>query len=273
MNQITYQGTRLAGPALVAPVLVQMGAGAVFYICAAFYAIGLYYVLRIRTDSTGAMDQDRSLFHNFIAGLVYTYRHPLLFPLTILVTIHCALTMSFEAMFPALSDVYSSSAATGVSLLMTAIGLGSSIAVILLALSQGEKVNGIVIFVLGIGSGLSSMAVAISPGMVTGFVATAALGATTVGFMTIITVVFQQASPDALRGRIFSVFLFHAGGVMAFGNLANGILTDLYGPAWAFFFTGLAFTVVMLLSLVAPSLRRLYTSGSAEVIPTAIRSG
>jgi hypothetical protein len=270
MNQVTYQGTRLLGPALIAPILVQMGAGAVFYLCAAFYAVGLYYVLRIRTDSTGVIDQDRSLFHNFTAGLVYTYRHPLLFPLTLLVTVHCALTMSFEAMFPALSSLHYPSAAMGVSLLMTAVGLGASIAVIALALVRDEKVvNGPVTLALGIGSGLASMAVAFAPGPVIGFAATTVLGVTSIGFMTIITIVYQRVAPDALRGRIFSVFLFHAGGVMAFGNLGNGILTDLYSAAGVFFFAGLVFVAVMMISLAIPTLRHLYTFGFAAIPPDA----
>ena len=49
--------------------------------------------------------------------------------------------------------------------------------------------------------------------------------------MTLANSLMQSVVPDALRGRISSLYVMHAGGLMAFANLANGYFADFFGAA------------------------------------------
>ena len=70
-----------------------------------------------------------------------------------------------------------------------------------------------------------------------------------------------MASPDAIRGRVMSVYLWHIGGMMATFNLVNAALADDFGVAPVLVVAGLAFTVSIVASVVVRPLRRLYFEG------------
>jgi len=59
LNQATNQGSRLIGPAMIAPLLATTGVESAFFLCTGFYAISLIQVLRIRTVSKGAIDKSK----------------------------------------------------------------------------------------------------------------------------------------------------------------------------------------------------------------------
>jgi MFS family permease len=80
--------------------------------------------------------------------------------------------------------------------------------------------------------------------------------------MTLAMTFVQESLPDALRGRVGGLFLMSAGGIMSFGNLANGYLADRYGASVILGVPAVAFVVLLLLiSAVRPALRRIYDDG------------
>ena len=80
--------------------------------------------------------------------------------------------------------------------------------------------------------------------------------------MAITNAYVLMIAPDRLRGRISSLYVLHAGGIMAFANLGYGFLADQYS-AWAIFIvTGVLFVAVVIgLSGSQPLLRRVYRTG------------
>ncbi len=57
LSQATMHGSRLFGPLLICPLLATVGIEWAFLLCTGFYAISLIQTLRIRTFSTGKIDQ------------------------------------------------------------------------------------------------------------------------------------------------------------------------------------------------------------------------
>ena len=78
LNEATQQGSRLFGPLAIAPLLAFFDVAAAFWLCSAFYGVGLFQVLRIKTHSTGRIDPNRSFLRNMATGFIYTYQHPML---------------------------------------------------------------------------------------------------------------------------------------------------------------------------------------------------
>ena len=104
--------------------------------------------------------------------------------------------------------------------------------------------------------------------MAIGMLATSAMGATQTAYMVITLTMMQSMVPDSVRGRISSIYIIHAGGIMSFANFGNGALAELFDPFWLLAVGGLAFLAVTLASGLGPTMRRIYWTGSPAPAPT-----
>lgn len=270
LNAATIHGSRLLGPLLIAPLMGAVfedttgitGVTGAFLLCTVFYAIGMVQTLRVRTASTGVVRQDRSIIANLLEGLTYLYSHPLLRPLMILVVAHCALTMSFESILPVLSVEKLQAEGAAFSYLMMCVGAGAMIGVVVLGGLRSEATKGRVLLWLGIFSGLTPLALAVSPSLPVALLSAVAMGASQATFMALFASIIQTIIPDSIRGRATAIHNLHIGGIMAIFNLVNGGLADLVGAPILLIAPGLAFVGIVGLSFGSLALRRLYTEGS-----------
>ena len=210
LNQATQQGSRLFGPIAITPLLLFFGNGgggenasitgvaAAFWLCSAFYCLGLIQVLRIKTRSSGKIDPKRSFFQNLAAGFIYTYQHPMLMAMVLLALAHCSLTMSYESMLPAISQEKLGAGSAGFSYLIAGVGAGALISSIFLAGIQNERTRGRVFLVFAITSGLGPIALALSTNRELSIAATVFMGVNQAGFMTITHTIIQSIAPDEI---------------------------------------------------------------------------
>ena len=270
LNEATQQGSRLFGPLAILPLLAYFGNGgaegdasnlgmaAAFWLCSAFYSVGLVQVLRIKTRSTGKIDPNRSFFQNLAAGFVYVYHTPMLLSMVLLALAHCSLTMSYESMLPAISQEKLGAGSAGFSYLIAGVGAGALVSSIFLAGIQNERTRGRVFLFFAITSGLGPIALALSTNRELSIAATVLMGVNQAGFMTITHTIIQSIVPDEMRGRISGVYSVHVGGSMALANLTNGGLTDLLNAPLVLTTGGIIFIVLIVSSAGLPQLRRIY---------------
>ena len=268
LNQATMNGSRLVGPAAIAPLLATTGAEGAFFLCTVFYAISLVQSLRITTASTGKIDTRRGFVSNMTDGLVYVYRTPVLRAIVLLALFHCGLTMSFESLLPVLSRQALGAEGAGFSYLMMAVGAGALIAVFLIAGIRSEVSKGRLFLNLGVLSGLTPAILAASQNMPMALFSAAAMGASQAGFMTITHTMIQAVTPDGVRGRVGAVYSVHIGGMMASANLVNGTLADTVNAPMLLLVGGGLFIGIMFISWQRVTLRRIYTRG----LPAEARS-
>jgi len=278
LNAATLHGSRLLGPLVIAPILASTNVGWAFLACGSMYALTLLQVLRIRTVSTGKVQEGEGFVANLLAGLSYTYGHSLLISLTLLVAAHCALTMSFESLLPLFSETKLHAGGAGVGYLMMAVGAGALVTSLGLAGVQSSLVRGRLFFSLGLASGVASAALALAPTTLLALLAAAGLGAGGAGYMTLNTTMVQAIAPDAIRGRISGVQLWHTGGIMAIMNLGNGAMADVFREPLVLGFSGaplllagsgILFVIVMLFSVLRAPLRSIYTQGTPTLATAA----
>ena len=276
--QATMQGARFTGALLVLVLLwaTDQRQDWVFFLCTGLYSVGLSLILSIRTTSRGVVEKGRRVvFRNLLAGLHFMYRHPLVLSLILLTVLHCGMTMSFESLFPVISrDKLGMEEGAGFVLGFSYLMVGYGGAAMLVALGlggvQSERVRGRLFPILGVLSGLTPVALAFSPHLPMAVLATAAMGATQAGFMTLVNGMVQTISPDAIRGRVMSVNSWHIQGFMATFNLVNGALASFTTLTASLILGagGVGFVVVMLASFVRAPLRWMYQSG----VPAEARS-
>ena len=261
LNQAAQQGSRLLGPAAIAPLMATTGAEATFFLCTGFYLVGLVQVLRIRTASRGVIDRTLGFVSNMTAGLTYMYRTPVLRAIVLIALFHCGLTMSFESLLPVLSEQELDAKGAGFTYLMMAVGGGALLTVTAMAGVRSEALKGRLFLNLGVLSGLAPVVLGLSTNMPMALVSAAAMGATQAGFMTLTHTMIQAVTPDGIRGRVGGVYSIHIGGTMAVANLVNGGLADTVNAPLLLLVGGVAFVFIMFFSWQRYTLRQIYTRG------------
>ena len=264
-----YYATRLIGPGLIAPLTGVVDLKWIFLACSGLYGVGLIFVLQILTVSTGVVEPGTGLMYNAMSGFRYVYGHPVLRSVIFLVLFHCTLVMSFESLLPAISSNRLGAGGGGVAYMHMMVGLGALLVSIALAPIRGEGLRGRLFLLTAVVSPLGNVVLGIAPSLPIAALGMVVIGVSHTGFMTIATIMIQSVAPDGLRGRITSIYLIHAGGIMSFSYFANGALADVFDATWILSVGGLTFLGVVVASLFMSTPRRLYRVG----VPTPVGAG
>src|SRR5579875_2411741 len=246
LNSVATFGSRLLGPAVGALLLQFTGVGAVFAMTAGLYVFAMLCLWRVRRPETHPVSAENIWQQN-----VETWRYVLIAPMMamtfLVVGLHCALTMSFDAV-----------------LMAGTFSLGGL---------RTDTAKGPLLFATGILSGVTTAALALAHAPLAAFIVMAGMGASQGIFMALANTLVQEAVPDALRGRVSAAFLMGTGGVMSIANLVVGEMADRAGIGAVLLVPALLFiTALLALSGVVPGLRRLYGTGSLPTMPVAARA-
>jgi MFS family permease len=258
LNQATQQGSRLVGPIMLVPLIGTFGIEAAFWMCSAFYLIGLIQITRITTRSTGEIDRRRGFFQNLVAGFEYVYGRPQLLAMVMLVLAHCSLVMSYEAILPGISEEKLGSGAVGVSYLMAGVGGGALVASIFIAGVQSVTLRGYLFLFFGVTSALGPIIMALTTLPMLSILAAISIGVNQSGFMTISHAIIQGMTDDRVRGRVSGVYSMHVGGSMAISNALSATVADIFNASIVMAVGGLILVVVIAASVGVGPIRRLY---------------
>lgn len=258
LNQATQQGARLAGAMAIAPLLGLVNIESAFWLCSGLYFLGFLQVSRMTTRSTGVIDESQGFWANMFEGFVYVYKRPIIMSMVLLVLAHCAFTMSYESMLPAISEDKMGTGRVGVSYLIAGVGAGALFASVFLAGVRSESTRGKLFLFFAFSSALGPMLLAWSDNTGLSVAATVIMGANQAGFMTISHTIIQSLTEDHVRGRVAGVYSVHVGGSMAVTNMANAAFADVFSASAVLVVGGLIFVAAVFVSLGVNPLRRLY---------------
>ena len=275
LNAATRHGARFFGLLVASPLLAVdfIGIAGVLVLSVVFQIAGTFQMLRIRTVSTGESAPEHGLARSIVDGLVYIYTNKTIALFILLVAFHCALVMSNDSILPVFSrEELGASDGSVLGYLVMAFGVGSLVGILLMAGVRNEQRKGRLLIWTGILSGVTPALLAFTPNVPLALLASAAMGASQATFMALTNAYIQSVVPDRIRGRISSLYILHAGGVMAFANLGYGFMADTFSAPPILFATGVMFVaVVVSLALGQGDLRRLYRTGSPA--PTQAGAG
>ena len=103
-----------------------------------------------------------------------------------------------------------------------------------------------------------------SPPIILAVAVSAVMGGAQSAFMALTNTYVQTIAPDRLRGRISSLYILHAGGIMAFANLGYGFIADAFSAPPILMATAAAFLLFLFSANASlPDLRRVYRTGAA----------
>ena len=267
LNAATRHGARFFGLLVASPLLAIpfIGVSGVLVLSVTCQIVGTIFISLARTRSTGDALAQSGVLRSMADGLVYIYTNRMISIFILLVAFHCALVMSNDSILPVFSrNELGAVDGSILGYMVMGFGAGSLIGTILMAGVRSERRKGQWLLWTGIISGVTPILLAFSPNAVAAIPVCALMGAAQSTFMALTTTYVQTIAPDRLRGRISSLYILHAGGIMAFANLGYGFTADVFSSPPILYVTAIVFLAFLsAFGISLPDLRRVYRTGRA----------
>ena len=259
-------GSRIVGPLLGLPLLVTVGAGAIFVAGGVLLVGGLAVLSRVSLHRATAVTTSdwRSAIDDLRDAVRYIESDRQLTAVMLLVTLHCGLTMAFDSMMPTLATIVGG-ASTLYTSIIVGIGVGSVIGILGLSMIRSAAAQGTAFMLAGVGSGLSMVLLGFATTPLTVVLAAGVTGATQATYMALTATIIQQRVSDGMRGRVLSLYLSLATVHMAFLNFGFGWAADGIGVRILLIAPGVLWTALFVTAFARIDTIRAIGRGHATV--------
>jgi MFS family permease len=234
LNSVSFNGARIVGPALAGVLIARVGLAPGFLLNAIAFAFSIAMLATI--PGRPPLPREATFVGDMLEGIGYALRTPAVRFILGLQIILSFCVFNFSVYVPLLAKNVLGMGAEGFGLLMTCLGVG--------ALAAGLSLGGIGL----LPPGLIAAALAVACGGLVGLGFTrvlevAALVLAITGFSGTIVMAgcntsLQLGAPDALRGRVMSLYTLLSGGIFPLGAFWVGFVSEHWGVSRAFLVNG-----------------------------------
>lgn len=263
LNAVTLTNLGLTGSQMlgqpISGLLINLGGiETAFGAQSALLTLGLLPLLGLRVPRVAA-DATRRLGEELREGLAFVAGHAGIRAL-MFVLLATALVMAgtFMALLPRIAREELGAEAFAASLLFGAMGPGTLMASLLLASFARLRRAGLFFLATLVAGGVLNVALGLAPWYWFALVIMFITG-WNAGFFTNLNMALVQAhTPNALMGRVMSIYTICMVGGMPIGALASGAISDVVGAREWFAICGAALLALGLVAMVTqPALRRM----------------
>jgi MFS family permease len=243
-NSARFNLTRVLGPALAGVLLARIGAPACLAIAAGSSAgvIAATWLIRPPERRRGHLTPWRSALGE---GVEYLRADPVARLLLLLTGATGLVVLPYQAFLPAFARDELQIGATGLGVLLAAVGVGAVFGALLSGtrLAARRPALSMAAFSFASGAGLAAFALSTPARGAPVWLAIAALALTglgSIGYQTMANATLQLRVPDALIGRVMGVWVVVNAGVTPLGSLALGGVAERFGLPVVLFWCGVA---------------------------------
>lgn len=229
LNSSIFNGARIVGPALAGIVTGIWGEGVCFLLNTLSFGAVLGSLLAMRLHPEGSRRTPAGPWRQIQEGLLYAARTPHVRALLSLVTATSLFALPYTILLPAVAGGILKSDARGLGLLMSAAGLGSLAGALAMARRRGLKGLGRTAGFMSFLFGLGLLAFSLSTRFWLSAVLLSAVGFFLMSQMAAVNTLLQGLVPDALRGRLISLYVVTFIGMAPVGSLLMGKLAGRLG--------------------------------------------
>ena len=233
LNSAMFNAARILGPAVAGLVIGVAGVTMCFFLNGLSFVAVIAGLLAMReADLNGGvrLARPRSVAEvgaNLGEGLRYVRRTPVVLLAVMLVGLVSTMGMNFNVLMPAMANDVLDVGATGFGFLMSAMGLGSLLAALVIAYQRRPRISILLVGAFALGTlEVVFAGVRIFP---LALVAVFGAGAGAIAMTATANSAIQLAVPDALRGRVLGVYLTVFAGSTPVGGLFAGWLASSFG--------------------------------------------
>src|SRR5438128_6517801 len=236
LNSAAFTAALIVGPAVAGVLIAEVGVGPAFFVNSAGFVGVILTLGRLEARGLPARAGRATMLAEILEGLRYARRTPRLLLALGLVLIVSLCVFNFTVYVPLLARTVLGLGAEGFGFLMAALGVGA-VAGALTVGGRGSREPGpmflsaaLAFAALG-GLGLSRHVWMATPLLVvTGYFG--------IVLMASCNTSMQLGAPDALRGRVMSLYTWVTGGVFPIGAFLVGSISQAWGVSVAFLWNG-----------------------------------
>jgi MFS family permease len=228
LNSSMFNGARIVGPAVAGILVASVGEGWCFLLNSVSYVAVIAGLLAMRLDAAHTRRPPAG-HHSILEGYRFILgAHPVR-DLLLLLGLMSLLGMPYSVLMPIFADRILHGGAKALGLLMGISGVGALAGALSLALKRSPKGLGLWIAACAMGFGAALIAFSLSRSLLLSVLLMLPLGYTLMVQMASTNTLIQMMIPDALRGRVMSVYSMMFMGMAPIGALLGGTLAHHLG--------------------------------------------
>jgi predicted MFS family arabinose efflux permease len=261
LNSAAFNGARIIGPFFAGLTIASIGVAACFYVNAASFLAAIIALLMIRAKGetgkgvflkspgeSGGSGRLSALVRDLREGLSFVTGRRDIFRILLLVATFSLFGIPFITLLPVFAEDILNVGPRGLGILAGASGLGALTAAAFIAFKGEIAKKGRLMTTSGLIFGAALLAFSLSREYGVSIVILILAGWGMVSFLAVANSVIQLGTPDALRGRVMSVYAFVFLGIAPAGNALMGSVAHAIGTGRAVSIGSLLCLFVVLLS-------------------------
>jgi len=233
LNSAVFNGARVVGPALAGSLIAAYGVGTAFLINGISFVAVLAALVAMRTDGAPHPGARATMREEIMQSLRYAGRTPRILLVLALLLFVSLFVINFNVVVPLIARDVFAAGAHGFGLLMACLGVGAVLGAVGVA-SAGLRRPSMAMVVV---AALVASAGVLGLGFVRSFTLAGAIlvvtGMAQIVFTSSVNSTVQITVPDAMRGRMMSLYVLVFVGVTPLGAFVTGWLAETFGIATA----------------------------------------
>jgi MFS family permease len=233
LNSAVFNGTRIVGPAIAGLLIATVGLAVCFLVNAASYLAVIAGLLLMRRSELAppppsALERNvRSVIDQLTEGLRYVRDEPTIRLALVVLGIVATVALNFQVLLPLLARDVLGGGADTFGFLMAASGIGSLTSSLQIAFGLRPSLRLLLIGAAAVGVAVIGLGVSRSLVVSLGLMLLSGWGLIAMAATT--NTLIQLRTPDALRGRVMSVYTTAFAGSVPVGGLFAGSVAAAAG--------------------------------------------
>ena len=239
LNSSLFNASRMVGPAIGGVVIATAGVGVCFALNAVSFLAVLAALLLMRAEELVAVEREEPatpVWQSVREGLAYVRRSSPARLIIAAVGVISTVSLNFNVILPVLADETLAAGPEALGILSAAFGAGALVGALAAAALARASWKALVAGSAGFGA--AQLALAPQDALLPCALLLFAAGVFFTAWMSNCQSILQLTSPDHLRGRVLSLWLFAFAGLAPLGGLLAGWLTDVGGTELTFSVAG-----------------------------------
>jgi MFS family permease len=258
LSSVAFNSSRIIGPAIAGLLVSYIGMSGCFFVNGISFFAVIIALLLIKIDNGKVPNKNKKAWHDLIEGVVFIKNNRLLLLLIMIVGVMSLFGVSYVILMPIFANQVLNVGVRGLGVLMSGVGFGALIGALMLArLGDFQHKGKFLVGSIFIFS-FSLVVFSLSRNYIFSIIVLSFLGGSSVTAMALINTLLQTRVNDELRGRVMSMFMLTFAGIMPFGNLIAGSLSQIIGVSSAVLVSGIVCTAMFaIINFFYPDIRKI----------------
>jgi len=229
LNSTMFNMAVVVGPATAGLAYAAFGPAWCFLLNGVSFIAVIVALLLMKLKPPTIRPRHTSALSDLREGLQYTLAHPAIRGLIAMMSVAAVFGISYSTLFPAWSVEILHGDATTNGLLLSARGIGSLVAALLIASLARSRIKGRLLTIGTFVFPTALLGFALARSLPLSLMFLVAAGGAQILFSNLANALVQAESADELRGRVMGIYSLTFMGLMPLGGLLAGVVAQTVG--------------------------------------------